>query len=218
MSLLQALPLSIDVVASDERLDTVRARPGGRSARIRTLVLAAARSELLEGGYAGLSHRAVALRAGVDPATVYRRWPTRSRLATDALLEVAVAAVAVPDTGCVAADLETMLDAIVGALSDPQMLRLFHALSAAGADPEGGLRETVRAFWKRRFAGAEAIVERAVARGELPPGVDAHALIEQLVSPAYFRALVSGEPFDAGFARACVKVVLAAARVGSDAA
>lgn len=193
-------------------LDTVRERPGGRSARIRALVLDAAREELLEGGYAALSHRTVAERAGVDPATVYRRWPMRSHLATDALLEIARGAVPVPDTGSVESDLVGHLQAIVAALDDPGMRRLFHALSAARAEADGDLIETLHAFWGARFAGSEEIIARAIERGELPPSADAHAVIEQLVSPAYFRALVTGEPFDAEFTRRCVAHALAAAR------
>lgn len=192
-------------------LDTVRERPGGRSARIRALVLEATREELLGGGYGALSHRAVALRAGVDPATVYRRWRTRPRLATDALLDIARSAVPVPDTGGVAADLQTFLDAIVAALADPRLLRFFHALSAASAEAESDLIETLRAFWEARFKSAEAMIARAVERGELSRDVDAHAVIEQLVAPAYFRALVTGEHLDAEFTQRCVRNALAAA-------
>jgi len=193
-------------------LDTVRERPGGRSARVRARVLDATREELARGGYGALSHRTVAGRAGVDPATVYRRWPTRPQLATDALLDIARGAVSVPDTGSVADDLEQFLDAVVAALAEPRLLRLFHALSAAGAEAEDDLGETLQAFWGSRFAGAEGMVARAVERGELPRSVNAHALIEQLVAPAYFRALVSGEPLEGGFTRRCVAAALAAAR------
>ncbi|MBA2763396.1 MAG: TetR/AcrR family transcriptional regulator [Thermoleophilaceae bacterium] len=196
--------------ATTPALDTVRARPGGRSARIRELVLDAVREELASDGYAALSHRSVAKRAGVDPATVYRRWPTRPLLATDALLEIARNAVPIPDTGALAADLEALLDAIVAALSDTRLLRLFHALSAAGAEADADLGQTLRSFWDSRFKRAEEIVNRAVVRGELSADVDRRALVEQLVAPAYFRALVTGERFDAGFTARCVRHALAA--------
>jgi len=192
-------------------LDTVRERPGGRSARIRALVIQATREELIAGGYGALSHRAVAQRAGVDPATVYRRWPTRPRLATDALLEIARTAVPVPDTGSVSSDLTTFLDAVVAALADPRWLRLFHALSAASAEAETDLSETLRGFWETRFTGAEAMIARAVERGELPRGSDPHAVIEHLVSTAYFRALVTGERMDPDFTERCVRRAVAGA-------
>ena len=205
-------PMSEPARATTPTLDTVRARPGGRSARIRELVLDAVREELASDGYAALSYRSVAKRAGVDPATVYRRWPTRPLLATDALLEIARNAVPIPNTGALVADLEAFIDAIVAVLSDPRWLRLFHALSAAGAEAGADLDQTLRTFWDRRFSGAEEMVARAVARGELSADVDRRAFVEQLVAPAYFRALVTGQPFDPEFAARCVERALAAAR------
>ena len=193
--------------AARTSLDNVRSRPGGRSARVRERVLDAVRGEIEERGYASLSHRSVARRAGVDPATVYRRWPSRPRLAADALLEVARAAVPLPDTGALETDLAQFLDAIAAALSDPALLRLLHALSAAGADADDDLGEILRAFWTARFAGAEEMITRAVERGELAPGVDPHHAVEQLVAPSYFRALVSGQPLDPEFRRRCVAAV-----------
>ncbi|MBA2516551.1 MAG: TetR/AcrR family transcriptional regulator [Solirubrobacterales bacterium] len=177
-------------------LDRVRERPGGRSERVRSAVLAAAREELLEQGWESFSHRATARRAGVDPATVYRRWPSRPRLAVDALLELAGASVPVPDTGTLAGDLEAFVSSLRGVLEDARVLRLFHALSIATAAGDEELRVTVRAFWSARFEQGGAMVARAIARGELPAGVNADQLLEQLVSPLYFRALVTGEPLD----------------------
>lgn len=189
-------------------LDRVRRRPGGRSARTRARVLDAARLELLDGGYAALPHRAVAGRAGVDPATVYRRWPTRPRLAADALLHIA--AEAVPDTGRLESDLEAFGLSVAGALADPRIPRLFHALSAAAAEADTDLRETLRAFWEARFAGAEVMVARGVQRGELPAGADARATIEQLVAPVYFRATRHGRGLGGDLVRDCVSRALAA--------
>ena len=197
---------------SAPQLDTVRERPGGRSARIRQAVLDATLESLLNEGYDSLSHRVVAKRAGVDPATVYRRWPTRPRLAVDALLDGAHATVRVPDTGDVAKDMRKFLDSVVAALADEKLVRVFHALSAAGSEAEGDLRQTLREFWENRFAAAEEIVTRAIERSDLPAGADPHAVIEQLIAPAYFRALVSGQPFERGFAKRTVERTLAAAR------
>ncbi len=177
-------------------LDSVRERPGGRSERVRGAVLAAAREQLLEQGWDSFSHRATAQRAGVDPATVYRRWPSRGRLAVDALLELAEVAVPMPDTGSVAGDLEEFLTLIHGVLSDERMLRFFRTLSIAAASDDLELRETIAAFWGMRFEQAAVMIDRGIERGELPRGVDSDVLIERLISPLYFRALLSGVPLD----------------------
>lgn len=186
------------------QLDAVRDRPGGRSARIRAAVLDAVRQELLERGYAELSHRAVARRAGADPATVYRRWPTRPRLAADALLVIAHDAVPVPDSGSLRADLELFLGAVVAVLADPRLRRLFHVLSTAAIEDDPELQRVVRDFWRVRFDVASVMVRRATDRAELPADTEPKDFIEQLVAPAYFRALVTGDRPDARFVAECV--------------
>ncbi|RYZ79197.1 MAG: TetR family transcriptional regulator, partial [Proteobacteria bacterium] len=60
----------------------------GRNARVRQSVVEAVLRILQEQGYGSLSHRSVAALAGVDSATVYRRWPTRPRLVADMLIDL----------------------------------------------------------------------------------------------------------------------------------
>ncbi len=63
-------------------------RPGRpRSERARQAILRAAADLLLDEGTAQVSMDAVAERAGVSKATIYRWWPSKERLALDALLE-----------------------------------------------------------------------------------------------------------------------------------
>jgi AcrR family transcriptional regulator len=47
-------------------IDAASARPGGRTARVRTTVLDATVAELIDHGYAGLTVDGVAARAGVN--------------------------------------------------------------------------------------------------------------------------------------------------------
>ncbi|MEU0403702.1 TetR-like C-terminal domain-containing protein [Streptomyces sp. NPDC006197] len=54
-------------------------------------------------------------------------------------------------------------------------------------------RAAREAFWAERFRHGAALVDRAVARGELPPTTDARLLLEDACSPAYFRLLITGE-------------------------
>ncbi len=50
-----------------------------------------------------------------------------------------------------------------------------------------------------------------MSRGELPASADSHAVIEALVAPAYFRALVTGEELSDEFSRQCVRQVIGTA-------
>src|SRR5262249_48520076 len=94
-------------------------RPGGRTARIRAAVLAAAFDELVEVGYGRLSMESVAQRAEVHKTTVYRNWGSREALIAAAVREQTARDVPMPDTGSLAEDLHLFARAIVANLATP---------------------------------------------------------------------------------------------------
>jgi AcrR family transcriptional regulator len=166
-------------------------RVGGRSARVRRAVLEAALAELTESGYGGLSVEAVARRAGVHKTTVYRQWPDRERLVTDALIQLSKEELRVPDTGALRSDLVALAMAVVAQLTQPRVAALIRMLVAEGPRLPA-FRETGRAFWTARFERSAGVVQRAVTRGELPPEVDVPMVLESLIAPLYLRLLVTG--------------------------
>lgn len=184
-------------------LDAVHERPGGRSARVRDAVIDAVRAELLESGYGGLTHGSVAKRAGVDRTTVYRRWPTRARLAMDGLVGLAEDNVEIPDSGSIENDLLGLARSVAGLLGDRSVIRLLLAFAAArGDDPD--LREIGIGFWNARLAAGSHIITGAAKRGEIEPVDDPNLVLEMLLGPLYFRALLDGRPIDDTFIEATV--------------
>lgn len=181
-----------------------RRREGGRNSRVREAVRDAAKAELLQNGILGLSHRAVADRAGVDPSTVYRRWPTRADLLADVLVSVSDDAVAVPDTGGLESDLTAYLEQVAAALSDPIHERLVRWAMAAGDGRDETADAAIAAFWTHRFQQAMIVIDRASDRGEAGSGLDGSRLIERLVAPVWFRLLVLRKPIDKAFLEDCV--------------
>jgi AcrR family transcriptional regulator len=63
------------------------ARPGGRSARIQQSVHDATRELMAEAGRDELSVQRIAVRAGVNPTTIYRRWGDLPALLSDVATE-----------------------------------------------------------------------------------------------------------------------------------
>src|SRR6202000_695497 len=95
---------------SDAELAEPAPRGRPRSARAHEAILKAAAGLLLEHGLAAVSMDAVAARAGVSKATIYRWWPTKETLALDALYTEWTAAAPVPkDTGSLRGDLNQLL-------------------------------------------------------------------------------------------------------------
>lgn len=179
-----------------EATSAPKPRPGGRSVRVRKAVLGAALARLLDGGFESLSVAAVAADAGVAETTVYRRWPTKSALAAAALTDLAATDNPTPDTGTFETDLRTVLDQVIELLRRPEIERFIRALAAL-PDHVAGMAETRAAFRDARVAGMQLIIDRAAERGELQPSVDAAAILETLVAPAYLRLLMTGMPIDA---------------------
>jgi AcrR family transcriptional regulator len=187
-------------------------RPGGRTARTRAAVLDATVAELAARGYEALTVEQVAARAGAHKTTLYRRWGGKRGLVADAVEAFAAGAVEVPDTGSVDEDLRRWARSIVAMLTARDSGVVVRALLGTGDTPE--TRDLRRRFYRTRSALVEPIVERAVERGELPPGTDAAEVIKQVGAPLYYRFLVIEEPLSPAAADLAAAAALAAARAG----
>ena len=183
-----------------------RARPGGRSARVREAVLDAAYADLLESGYDALSIARVAAAAGVHETSIYRRWGTKQALVLDACSARAARVVPTPDTGSLRGDLLKLAFHVAALLKS----REGAALGALILATQGQSAEQAAAiqFWAHRFRLAQVIFERAETRGEIQPGLDTHLVLEMLVGPLYFRVFAANEPLPASFLRRLVDTLV----------
>ncbi|MEV5827676.1 TetR/AcrR family transcriptional regulator [Spirillospora sp. NPDC052242] len=177
----------------DDRRPPPARRPGGRTARVRAQVLDAVRAELGEHGFDGLTMDAVAARAGVHRATVYRRWKDVGGLLADVLDAAGDDDWRPPDTGSLERDLAGLNHEIQDAMAARPPIMA--ALIAASFRSEQAA-EAQRRLWEDRYARCEIVVERAVARGELAPGVDARRLLIAATAPLYHQLVLLGTPPD----------------------
>src|SRR3954469_17552140 len=104
--------------------ETVQARPGGRSARVRASVHRAVEELAAAGPAEALTIPAVAARAGVHPTTVYRRWGTLGELLAAVAASRFAGDLVVPDTGSLAGDLERWTTDVATDLADPDTLAI----------------------------------------------------------------------------------------------
>jgi AcrR family transcriptional regulator len=171
--------------------DRVLRRPGGRTARVREAALRATLQELLENGYANSSLDAIARRSGVSKATLYRRWGGRSGLLLDAVEWFGVTQAEVPDTGRFDDDLRLWARSVHTLLTDQTTGALVRAVFAGDPRATHPIRQR---FWSSRLSLVRPIVERAIARQEIPAATDVDEVIRHLGAPLYYRFLVLDEP------------------------
>ena len=185
-------------------------RPPGRprSERARRAILRAA-NELLEGGgFAAVTVEAIAERAGVSKATVYRWWPNRAAVVMDGFLSTVSSEVPFPHTGHAQEDLRLHMRRLTEAFGG-RMGRTVAALIAEGqADPE--LAEALRSRWLSvRRTEAREILELGIARGELREDLDLEVAVDVLYGPIYYRLLVGHAPLDEDLADALADQIFA---------
>lgn len=184
-----------------------RGRP--RSERARSAVLAAAADLLVSGGVQAVTMEAIAARARVSKSTVYKWWPTRGHVMLDSLASVTGDAPAGPPAGAPLADaLTAQVGALVRVFRDTPAGRLVADIAAAAqADP--GIRTALDERWVRpRRAACARLLHDAVARGELRPGTDVAAALDQLFAPVYHRLLLGHRPLADDLAATLVRQLL----------
>jgi len=187
--------------SSDDR------RPGRpRDARVDAAVLAAARSLLAEKGFAGTTVEAIATRAGVGKATIYRRWPTREAL----LLAVTTAElpdIPTPDTGDLRQDLRLVFTSLA------EQVRIAGPASYLGdligeSTRNPAMRKDFQALIQQRRSLCAAIVAKARQRGEVRKSVDPDLVLDLISGAIFYQKLFADGDADRRYVERAIDAVL----------
>ncbi|MEV6344382.1 TetR/AcrR family transcriptional regulator [Actinoplanes sp. NPDC051851] len=151
-------------------------RPRLSPEEARERILTAAGEILDASGYAATTMEEIAARAGMAKKSVYRWWPNRIVLIADLLARRSTVHT-VPDQGDTRAELLELIDTIAGytAGADGGQLRLL--LGSIDDDPETERTILARIIEPRR-ALARTVVQRGIARGDLPADIDVDLLLD----------------------------------------
>ncbi|PPL16136.1 TetR/AcrR family transcriptional regulator [Microterricola pindariensis] len=153
-------------------------------------------------GYTKLEIESVAAAAACSKTTIYRRWGSKGQLVAAAIASGYQDGPAI-DTG-------TLLDDLVEHTSGGHSLLALGNLPAvawaATFEPEVAsvLRESVL---KAQDAAADALIARAIARGELPADADGRAILHAALGLGLYRRYISE---DEGLPEQTLRQVLAA--------
>ena len=139
-----------------------------RGPALETAILGATVQQLLDGGYSSLTMDRVADRAHTNKNAIYRRWPSRARLAVAAYRSIASGDRPMPDTGSLREDVLELLRRANQGWSSPVGAVQRSLLAGVADDPE------LLSLIQERSNDANSplwltVLARAVARGEARP-------------------------------------------------
>jgi AcrR family transcriptional regulator len=175
-----------------ETAESPRRTPGRpRSEASHQAIIRATLELLLETGYRSLTMEGVRARAGVGKATIYRRWSSKEELVRDAIVFMHDD-VAAPDTGSLRGDYEGLASRVRSAAHRAGAATIMPRLLGETAnDPE------LHAIFydnlvEPRRAQMRAVLQRAIARGEIRDDVDVELIIDLFAGPVVYRLVITG--------------------------
>ncbi len=135
---------------------------------------------LAEDGYARLTLGAVATRAGVSTATVYRRWPTKRELILAVASQIAAAETPDADTGSLDGDLRALFEQKRRVFAGKAGAALVSLVGESAHDPDlaGAVRQSILDPTRDHLS---AILNRAAERGQTSVGADSDAAARIIV-------------------------------------
>jgi AcrR family transcriptional regulator len=177
-----------------------------RDARVDAAVMDAARALLAEKGFAGTTVEAIASRAGVGKATIYRRWPSREAL----LLAVTtndLPDIPTPDTGDLRQDLVLVFTRLA------EQIRTAGPASYLGdligeSTRNPAMRKDFQAFIQQRRSLCAEIVAQARKRGEVRKSFDPDLVLDLISGAMFYRKLFGDDPADDAYVKRTVDAVL----------
>jgi AcrR family transcriptional regulator len=200
--------MSADMTSPTPRM---LARPPAKRGRPRRAdaddaILAATLELLGQVGVAGLSMDALAQRAGVGKATIYRRWDSKEALILDAL-RMTTTPIPVPDEGNVRDDLFVYMDAVIEHVSPGRGSDVLpHLIEASCYDDQ--LRASLDAYLRDRQSTTRLLLHRGIERGELSPDTDVDLITDVILAPFFYRHLLTGAAVDRDFTHRLVDFAL----------
>ncbi|MFI6762190.1 TetR/AcrR family transcriptional regulator [Micromonospora sp. NPDC050417] len=138
-----------------------------------------------------LSIEAIAARAGVGKATIYRRWPGKEALIIDTLRTLK-GPPAMPDGKDVREDLVILLSA-VGHNPDARAASIFPCMMPT-IQRDTSMHRLYQEILEPRRQVMRDVLRRGIERGELRPDLDIELALAMLTAPVLLQRLLNWHP------------------------
>lgn len=145
--------------------------------------------EWAETGYSALRMEKIAARAGVGKAALYRRCKSKFELVDEAVRATATNITPIPDSGSFDEDVTILIRRLAATLRHPLVRRILPDLHAEHAR-SNELSDLLERVTHDRRKQATIMIDRAIARGELPETTDRRTVLDLLAAPLYWHVIV----------------------------
>ena len=170
-------------------------------------ILDAALALVAEVGFERMTMESIASRAKASKATIYRRWASKLELVVDAMDRYAGDTSEEPeDTGSVEADLLALVRLVTHQISGFDG-HLILGLAQAALSSPGLCAALEEQMGPSKLPMPKIVIDRAVARGELPVGADP-MLFNEIIPSVVIMRLIHGLTLDEAFLRHLVVDIL----------
>jgi AcrR family transcriptional regulator len=149
---------------------------------------------------------AIARKAGVSKATIYKWWPNKSLVALDAYLGCMSELVVMPNTGSAETDFTVQLKSVTAFYTSPLGRPFCQFIAEGQSDPAFLALFRERFLYARRDA-ARVMWRRGVDRGEIRKELDSEIVLDLIYGPMVFRLLAGHGSLSGRESEAMVKAV-----------
>jgi AcrR family transcriptional regulator len=178
-------------------------RPARLDRSLDAVILDAALAGVAEQGYDRLSMDDVASRAGVGKAAIYRRWPSKAVVVAEAIAHWRrqLGPIDPPDTGSLRGDIEAIIAAMpeLDTANSSTIQVVIGVATAAMHNPVLAAALDDLVLSPPRHA-VRTLLDRAVARGEIPAGRDLSLIPDAALGLNVLRVM-AGRPIDRVYVR-----------------
>ena len=171
-----------------EVVEERKARGRQRSVAAETAILRSTLHLLERKPLRKVTSDAIARRAGVSKATIYKWWSNKTHVALDAYLAGMTERVVMPDTGSAELDFTLQLKSVTEFYASP-LGRLFGQFIAEGQSDQAFLALFRERFLYARRDAARVMWRRGLERGEICKEFDSDTVLDLIYGPMIFRLL-----------------------------
>ncbi len=177
-----------------------------RSEKARKAVIRATLKLLERVGFNELSIEAVAARAGVGKATVYRWWANKAELVISAFASAVDKELRFPSAGPVLESIHEQMKRWVVIFQSPLGQIVATVIGAGQSDPE--ILKAFRTYWvEPRRIEVRNSLKQAVKNGEIRADLDPDLMLDLFYGPLYLRLLLQHALLDENFVNTVFGIV-----------